>query len=165
MQQIPIIIVILRGFVKPFLHIFSFKFIRFPICHFVCHIRPHRAYVPGILFRPGFLLRGRRPTHPGGHLRRLQIGIYRGDEIMYFSFRGERKVPKESPRKDRTQVLSLRILSPVLRCLFAGGQKGFMRGYFTGRRMSATSAERRARGTDLFAGMCKKFSLSSPRFG
>ena len=84
---------------------------------------------------------------------------------MYFSFRGERKVPKESPRKERAQVLSLRILSPVRRCLFAGGQKGFMRGYFTGRRQSATSAERRARGTDLFAGMCEKFSLSSPRFG
>ena len=33
---------------------------------------------------------------------------------MYFSFRGERKVPKESPRKERTQVLSLRILSPFL---------------------------------------------------
>ena len=42
---------------------------------------------------------------------------------MYFSFRGERKVPKESPRKERTQVLSLRILSPVRRCLFAGGKK------------------------------------------
>ena len=83
---------------------------------------------------------------------------------MYFSFRGERKVPKESPRKERTQVLSLRILSPVLRCLFAGGQKGFMRYDITGRRQSATSAERRARGTDLFAGMCEKFSLSSPRF-
>jgi len=52
-----------------------------------------------------------------------KIGVYRGDEIMYFSFRGERKVPKESPRKERTQVLSLRILSPVLRCLFAGGAK------------------------------------------
>ena len=71
---------------------------------------------------------------------------------MYFSFRSERKVPKESPRKERTQVLSLRILSPVLRCLFAGGQKGLMRYDFTGRRQSATSAERRARGTDLLAG-------------
>ena len=155
MQQIHIIIVILRGFVKPFLHIFSFKFIRFPICHFVCHIRPHRTYVPGILLQPGFLLRGRRPTHPGGQLRRLQIGIYRGDEIMYFSFRGERKVPKESPHKERTQVLSLRILSPVRRYLFALRQKGFMRYDFTGRRMSATSAERRARGTDLFAGIIR----------
>ena len=83
---------------------------------------------------------------------------------MYFSFRGERKVPKESPRKESTQVLSLRILSPVRRCLFAGGQKGFMRYDFTGRRQSATSAERRARGTDSFAGTCEKFPLSSPRF-
>ena len=74
---------------------------------------------------------------------------------MYFSFRGERKVPKESPLKESTQVLSLRILSPVLRCLFAGGQKGFMRYDITGRRQSATSAERRARGTDLFAGMIR----------
>jgi len=84
---------------------------------------------------------------------------------MYFSFRGERKVPKESPRKERTQVLSLRILSPVRRCLFALRQKGFMRGYFTGRRMSATSAERRARGFGLFAGMCDEFPRPSPRFG
>ena len=83
---------------------------------------------------------------------------------MYFSLSVERKVPKETPRKERTQVLSLRILSPVLRCLFAGGQKALMRYDFTGRRMSATSAERRARGTDLLAGMCEKFSLSSPRF-
>ena len=36
---------------------------------------------------------------------------------MYFSFRGERKVPKESPLKESTQVLSLRILSPVRRAL------------------------------------------------
>ena len=85
--------------------------------------------------------------------------------MTYFSFRGERKVPKESPRKERTQVLSLRILSPVLRCLFALRQKGLMRYDFTGRRPSATSAERRARGTDLLAGICEKFSLSSPRFG
>ena len=84
----------------------------------------------------------------------IQIGVYRGDGIMYFSFRGERKVPKESPLKESTQVLSLRILSPVR----------YMCCYFTGRRQSATSAERRARGTDLFAGMCEKFSLSSPRF-
>ena len=83
---------------------------------------------------------------------------------MYLSFRGERKVPKETPRKESTQVLSLRILSPVRRCLFALRQKGFMRYDFTGCRQSATSAERRARGTDLFAGMCEKFSLSSPRF-
>ena len=84
---------------------------------------------------------------------------------MYFSFRGERKVPKESPLKESTQVLSLRILSPVRRALFAGGQKGFMRCHFTGRRRSATSAERRARGIGLFAGMRGKFPLSSPRFG
>ena len=77
---------------------------------------------------------------------------------MYFSFRGERKVPKETPRKESTQVLSLRILSPVPRCLCAGGQKGLMRYDFTGRRQSATSAKRRARGTDLFAGMYEKFS-------
>ena len=74
---------------------------------------------------------------------------------MYFSFRGERKVPKESPRKERTQVLSLRILSPVLRCLFALRQKGFMRYNFTGCRQSATSAERRARGISPFAGMIR----------
>ena len=43
---------------------------------------------------------------------------------MYFSFLGERKVPKESPLKESTQVLSLRILSPVLRALFALRQKG-----------------------------------------
>ena len=42
---------------------------------------------------------------------------------MYFSFRGERKVPKESPLKESTRVLSLRILSPVRRALFAGGKK------------------------------------------
>ena len=48
--------------------------------------------------------------------------------------------------------------------LFALRQKGFTRCHFTDRRTSATSAERRARGTDLFAGMCGKFSLSSPRF-
>ena len=47
---------------------------------------------------------------------------------MYFSFRGERKVPKETPRKERTQVLSLRILSPVRRCLFAGGKKALCAG-------------------------------------
>ena len=87
-----------------------------------------------------------------------KIAVYRGDGTMYFSFRGERKVPKESPRKERTRVLSLRILSPVRRCLFALRQKGFMRYDFTGRRQAATSAERRARGTDLFAGMCEKFS-------
>ena len=147
---------------------FAYFFIQiYPLPHlsFCMPHPPHRAYVPGILLQPGFLLRGRRPTHPGGQLRRLQIGIYRGDEIMYFSFRGERKVPKESPRKERTRVLSLRILSPVRRCLFALRQKGLMRYDFTGCRMSATSAERRARGTDLFAGICEKFSLSSPRFG
>jgi len=77
---------------------------------------------------------------------------------MYFSFRGERKVPKESPLKESTQVLSLRILSPVRRCLFAGGQKGFMRYDFTGRRQSATSAERRARGFPPFAGMIRWIS-------
>ena len=42
---------------------------------------------------------------------------------MYFSFRGERKVPKESPLKESTQVLSLRILSPVGRALLPGGKK------------------------------------------
>ena len=47
---------------------------------------------------------------------------------MYFSFRGERKVPKESSRKESTQVLSLRILSPVRRCLFAGGKKALCAG-------------------------------------
>ena len=96
--------------------------------------------------------------------RNIQIGVYRGDEIMYFSFRGERKVPKESPRKESTQVLSLRILSPIRRSFFALRQKRLMRCHFTGSRMSATSAERRARGTDPFAGMCEKFALSSPRF-
>ena len=84
---------------------------------------------------------------------------------MYFSFRGERKVPKESPLKESTQVLSLRILSPVWRALFAGGQKGFMRCHFTGRRRSATSAERRACGYGLFAGMHSEFPRPSPRFG
>ena len=42
---------------------------------------------------------------------------------MYFSFRGERKVPKESPLKESTQVLSLRILSPVRRAFLPGGKK------------------------------------------
>jgi len=42
---------------------------------------------------------------------------------MYFSFRGERKVPKESPLKESTQVLSLRILSPVRRALLPGGKR------------------------------------------
>ena len=64
---------------------------------------------------------------------------------MYFSFRGERKVPKESPLKESTQVLSLRILSPVR----------YMCCYFTGRRRSATSAERRARGFSPFAGVIR----------
>ena len=53
----------------------------------------------------------------------IQIGVYRGDGIMYFSFRGERKVPKESPLKESTQVLSLRILSPVRRALLPGGKR------------------------------------------
>ena len=42
---------------------------------------------------------------------------------MYFSFRGERKVPKESPLKESTRVLSLRILSPVRRALLPGGKR------------------------------------------
>ena len=42
---------------------------------------------------------------------------------MYFSFRGERKVPKESPLKESTQVLSLRILSPVRRALLPEGKR------------------------------------------
>ena len=78
---------------------------------------------------------------------------------MYFSFLGERKVPKESPLKESTQVLSLRILSPVLRALFAKGQKGPMRCHFTDRRKSATSAERRARGFSPFAGTIRRNSL------
>ena len=40
-----------------------------------------------------------------------------------------------------------------------------MRRHFTGRRRSATSAERRVRGFGLFAGMCDEFPRSSPRFG
>jgi len=95
----------------------------------------------------------------------IQIGVYRVDGIMYFSFRGERKVPKESPLKESTRVLSLRILSPVRRALFARGQKGLMRCHFTDQWMSATSAERRARGFGLFAGMCDEFPRPSPRFG
>ena len=81
---------------------------------------------------------------------------------MYFSFRGERKVPKESPRKESTQVLSLRILSPVRRSFFALRQKRLMRCYFTDHRMSATSAERRARGFCLLAGTCNETSRSAP---
>ena len=42
---------------------------------------------------------------------------------MYFSFLGERKVPKESPLKESTQVLSLRILSPVRRALLPEGKR------------------------------------------
>jgi len=53
---------------------------------------------------------------------KFQIWDYRGVGIVYFSFRGERKVPKESPLKESTQVLSLRILSPVryMCCYFTG---------------------------------------------
>ena len=81
---------------------------------------------------------------------------------MYFSFRGERKVPKESPLKESTQVLSLRILSPIRRSFFALRQKRLMRCHFTGSRMSATSAERRARGFRLLAGTCGETSRSAP---
>ena len=53
----------------------------------------------------------------------IQIWVCRGVGILYFSFRGERKVPKESPLKESTRVLSLRILSPVRRALLPGGKK------------------------------------------
>ena len=99
------------------------------------------------------------------HAYPLQIGVYRRDKTVYFSFLGERKVPKESPLKESTQVLSLRILSPVLRCPFCPSAKRLMRCHFTGSRMSATSAERRARGISPFAGMIRwNFSFfSAPR--
>jgi len=54
---------------------------------------------------------------------RLQSCACRGDGTAYFSFLGERKVPKESPLKESTQVLSLRILSPVRRCPFCPSAK------------------------------------------
>ena len=38
----------------------------------------------------------------------LQIGVYRRVLHMYFSFRGERKVPKDSPHKGVTHGASLK---------------------------------------------------------
>ena len=84
---------------------------------------------------------------------------------MYFSFRGERKVPKESPLKESTQVLSLRILSPVRRALLPGGKRALcaVTSQVDGCPQPRRSAE--LAGFPPIAGMCDEFPLSSPRFG